>query len=340
MISTKREGFKIAKPLARTGYREAAARGSMMDQIDFLNDACRKTVWLLDSNWLQREEPYDSRFLTVHQISAIEQEVDRLMGNYCLSTVKAAVKRVMADREITITATRVSDVDWQNAPSFVESLGLFRPRRGEPSMARGFRGWAKDIQEDAERVWPGIVKLIVANHAEKLFRHLNRTPRQDLYPEQKPSPIEQKLYLALYAHFQRKLICCPAQNCLRLRQHESEISDYLCSHHLDGLFKDGVVNYEIDLFLYLGMSTRLQNGDSKYTPYFVGIECDGHENHKTKEHRASDAEKVLSLKARGLDIVRFTGTQITQNIQGCVEDVLNLIDAHMRECRRLLSDGE
>jgi hypothetical protein len=312
------------------------------DELDCLQEACRITASLLDSNWLKQEDARGRRVLATEQVNALKQEVACRIGSWVpFRTIVQAVKRVMADRGVSITSASDTDSRWRNLPSFAETLEFFGTRSGERAMASEFHAWGKDIQEDAERVWPGIAKMVVAEHARTLFETLNRSPPQSRYPEQKPSGIEQKLYLALYSRFQEGLVCAPHQTCLKLRQTVSQISDFLRYQRHDPVFRDGDVNYEIDLFLYVGFNIKLPNGERRYSPYFAGIECDGHEFHeKTKEQATKDREKFRSLKARGLDIIPFTGSEITHNIDGCVGAIWDLLAAHARERRRLLIHGE
>lgn len=58
----------------------------------------------------------------------------------------------------------------------------------------------------------------------------------------------------------------------------------------------------------------------------VAIEIDGHEYHKTKEQRTYDAEKEQSLKLDGWEVIRFTGSQIFENVGRCVDITTKLLE--------------
>jgi hypothetical protein len=57
----------------------------------------------------------------------------------------------------------------------------------------------------------------------------------------------------------------------------------------------------------------------------IVFEIDGHEFHKTKEQRTSDAQRERDLKVAGWNVIRFTGTEIHNDIDGCIEDARKLI---------------
>ena len=77
----------------------------------------------------------------------------------------------------------------------------------------------------------------------------------------------------------------------------------------------------------------LQHADTKYRPDFlvfydggaVAVELDGHDFHKTKEQRGADAAKDRWLQARGLRVVRFTGSQVFADVQGCIGELLDVV---------------
>lgn len=77
----------------------------------------------------------------------------------------------------------------------------------------------------------------------------------------------------------------------------------------------------------------LQHADRKYRADFlihydgraVVVELDGHDWHKTKDQRGKDAAKDRWLQARGIRVVRFTGSQVYADTQGCVRELLDVV---------------
>jgi very-short-patch-repair endonuclease len=57
----------------------------------------------------------------------------------------------------------------------------------------------------------------------------------------------------------------------------------------------------------------------------VAVELDGHEYHKTKEQRTSDAIRDRWLLARGVRVVRFTGSEVFADPQRCVRELLDVV---------------
>lgn len=59
----------------------------------------------------------------------------------------------------------------------------------------------------------------------------------------------------------------------------------------------------------------------------IAIEIDGHDFHKTKEHRTRDAQRDRTFTEQGWTVLRFTGTEIFKNVQRCVRQVLSIVES-------------
>lgn len=58
----------------------------------------------------------------------------------------------------------------------------------------------------------------------------------------------------------------------------------------------------------------------------IAIEIDGHDYHKTKEQRTNDAERERNLELLGWKVIRFTGSEIFKDTEGCVNQANKLIE--------------
>ena len=58
----------------------------------------------------------------------------------------------------------------------------------------------------------------------------------------------------------------------------------------------------------------------------VAIELDGHDYHKTKEQRTNDAQRERYLELDGWRVIRFTGTEIYQDVEKCINQAIELIE--------------
>lgn len=58
----------------------------------------------------------------------------------------------------------------------------------------------------------------------------------------------------------------------------------------------------------------------------IAIELDGHDYHKTKEQRTHDAKRQRYLELNGWRVIRFTGTEIYNSVERCVNETLVLIN--------------
>ncbi|MFC5587581.1 endonuclease domain-containing protein [Sporosarcina soli] len=76
--------------------------------------------------------------------------------------------------------------------------------------------------------------------------------------------------------------------------------------------------YRVDIFIVV----ENYDGDS----FAFAIECDGHDFHqKTKEQVARDKKRERDLMSAGCRVIRFTGSEIVDNPDGCATEVFKII---------------
>jgi very-short-patch-repair endonuclease len=59
----------------------------------------------------------------------------------------------------------------------------------------------------------------------------------------------------------------------------------------------------------------------------IAIELDGHEFHKSKEQRTNDAERERYLQRQGWHVIRFTGTEIWNDVGQCISDMVAIMNS-------------
>ncbi len=77
----------------------------------------------------------------------------------------------------------------------------------------------------------------------------------------------------------------------------------------------------------------VQGVDRRYRPDFmvfydrgvVIVELDGHETHKSREDRTRDAKRARWFQERGIQVLRWTGSEIHANPQECVRQLLEIL---------------
>lgn len=57
----------------------------------------------------------------------------------------------------------------------------------------------------------------------------------------------------------------------------------------------------------------------------IVIEIDGHDFHKTKEQRTNDAKRERYLQKKGFRVVRYTGTEIFNDVANCVRQLIEIV---------------
>ena len=85
--------------------------------------------------------------------------------------------------------------------------------------------------------------------------------------------------------------------------------------------------------LTFSVQTYIQHADQRYRLDFlvwydgrcVAVELDGHEYHKTKEQRQDDARRDRWLNARGIRVIRFTGSEVYADADRCVRELLDVV---------------
>jgi very-short-patch-repair endonuclease len=57
----------------------------------------------------------------------------------------------------------------------------------------------------------------------------------------------------------------------------------------------------------------------------VVVELDGHDFHQTPKQRTADQQRARWLEAHGIRVIRFTGSEVTQDVQRCVRELLEVL---------------
>lgn len=116
----------------------------------------------------------------------------------------------------------------------------------------------------------------------------------------------------------------------------------LTEYYVDDSIGDPMSQYN----LLINLQPELQFGKKKYRPDFevimlqyiqVGgqdkirdftcyIECDGHDFHeRTKEQAKNDRKKDRDFMSKGLNLIRFTGSEIYNSHMKCSKEVINFM---------------
>jgi very-short-patch-repair endonuclease len=81
----------------------------------------------------------------------------------------------------------------------------------------------------------------------------------------------------------------------------------------------------LDLHLYPQHPVGKYRLDFAIPDKRVAIELDGHEYHKTKYQRTNDAKRDRWLYGQGWHVLRFTGTEIYQHLDRCIDEICALV---------------
>jgi len=81
----------------------------------------------------------------------------------------------------------------------------------------------------------------------------------------------------------------------------------------------------LDLHLYPQHPVGKYRLDFAIPDKHIAIELDGHEYHKTRYQRTHDAKRDRWLYGQGWHVLRFTGTEIHENLDRCIDEICALV---------------
>lgn len=81
----------------------------------------------------------------------------------------------------------------------------------------------------------------------------------------------------------------------------------------------------LDLHIYPQHAVGKYRLDFAIPDKLIAIELDGHEYHKTKYQRTHDAKRDRWLFGQGWHVLRFTGTEIHQSLDKCIDEICALV---------------
>jgi len=133
------------------------------------------------------------------------------------------------------------------------------------------------------------------------------------------SPIEQTLFLALLDNF-----CCfsidSRDDCGGFKDYISTSQGRYGIWHLEPQVT--IDKYRVDFRILFPKNPKLK----------IIIECDGHNFHeKTKEQAIRDKKRDRNLTKLGFKILRFSGSEIYNNVEDCVKEIFSLVDQSLEE---------
>lgn len=131
------------------------------------------------------------------------------------------------------------------------------------------------------------------------------------------SPIEQMLYIEMKSVFNSNIW--------------STINNFVDVLGIEPQFKIKCKenNYRVDFAIIVEFKSPFTN--NLYYKVFV-VECDGHEFHeKTKQQVIKDNERTRDLQKNGYEVIRFSGSEIFEDVKGCTLKIFEIIYSYFWE---------
>lgn len=156
-------------------------------------------------------------------------------------------------------------------------------------------------------VWANIASIL---HEKSSYIHYKKRLKDAAECRGSQSPIELMLILAISEMIETHYSSLPG--CF--------INMLLDEHDLEqlGCFtiitqQENVGKYLADIFI----KVRTRKGDIS-----IAVECDGHDFHeRTKEQAARDKKRDRFFQLEGINVLRFTGSEIWNDPYGCADEV-------------------
>ncbi len=107
-----------------------------------------------------------------------------------------------------------------------------------------------------------------------------------------------------------------------------------CESPIEKQFADELINRGLLLRpqRWITVDNELYKIDFADDEYKLAVELDGHDFHKTREQRTHDAKRERALQSQGWTVIRFTGSEVFQNVGRCVDELIGI--RHMQARRR------
>lgn len=159
------------------------------------------------------------------------------------------------------------------------------------------------------------------------------------------SPIEQDLLAALLSAFFFTEPCCNHKfQAYRGKSQSLDEAVEYAEFWADHAFRDyadlcinlfaqvEIGRYRADFLLIAHKQWAPETGDMRTAVLNLVIECDGHDHHDlTKEQARRDRQRDRWMQASGFKVLRFAGSEIFRDAEGCAAEVERFVDAWQQE---------
>jgi very-short-patch-repair endonuclease len=93
--------------------------------------------------------------------------------------------------------------------------------------------------------------------------------------------------------------------------------------------QEEIGQYRVDIFVTLH-ARIFSDGSARLVSHSVVVECDGHEFHeRTKDQASRDKKRDRFLQGRGLHVLRFTGSDIWNDVFSHAQEVIDFLKSRM-----------
>lgn len=163
-------------------------------------------------------------------------------------------------------------------------------------------------------------KLIndLKNEINTMTEWITETEESDELGKDMASPIEKVMYLSLSEYYLSDILGDPLRNYELFIEPQPEVII-------------GKNKYRPDFNLSVHQVINI-NGVDMVRDFTCYIECDGHEYHeRTKEQAQKDRAKDRAFIIAGLDLLRFTGSEIYNDHKRCSREILDFMHKEMNK---------
>ena len=150
----------------------------------------------------------------------------------------------------------------------------------------------------------------------------------------RPLNLEQRRHIEIFIKHQVKVDKSRAKAREEEKKMRIEIPPFLTQSPIEDILYREMIKHGLDIYFIPQVEVGVYALDFGCHEYMLGIECDGHEYHSSKDHIKRDKKRDKYLRNKGWTILRIEGIAIFRNPEYCVNQIKKIIEQKMKARQR------
>lgn len=202
-----------------------------------------------------------------------------------------------------------------------KALRQYEEQQRQARLAR-----EQKITEERERRQQRVLERQVQQEAERRAIEQQRQAQEVIHPQQSEG-LQQIATLAENLHIADQQRNAALQEAKRRAQETEQVKS--AGSPIEHAFAEAWRKAHPDIELQRQYPIGRYRVDFAYPETHLIIELDGHQFHSTRKHRNRDYQRQRELEEQGWAFIRFTGSEVVNDVVFCVEAVWKRIQERM-----------